>query len=1049
MKKKYNVEEFLNDAVLNIEKAELTSKFPDMFYSSYFEGNRDISQKQEILSKRFDIKWIETIESYINSLNIIARTVKSNLKNETEVVPVELARNISSESVVHLTRHTENIKEINNGLVIPNKILTNISEIEYGIYENRFIMTLILRLRDFTSERIKIIKENLSTTKIIDFNFNSDFIYEEANYKVEVKINQEETSGINDITEYNNKIYDRAQKLMSLINRLYKSPFMGLMKGYNKVVPPIMKTQVILKNPHFKNAYLLWLYLDKNQSFGYDIENTNHDMTITNDYENAINKTILLMFSNLLNHDGDEDDGTAAVKPINIVKTKANITNYSQPIIEFIDQNIDIEDVGLNEYFINKAKEVFQKQINIDVEEGLEYHVSLQKALRDATEITNALYASFFEINSEEDIFRKLVKSEDPVLAYSDVNKKYDVSKLIRKEKERDYLNAIELEKKWAKELGLRQEKLLEYEENTVDEIVSKFIKEKQEEFDLANNDYEKDLANARKKLIDDNNLQSDSNYNNLKDHLYSERERLKHLAKTRTEEALEQLKLLQEDKQRKIRVLDEVKKVEDEYKFNLDNDMNTNYGNDLFEYQSNQEYEKINQKIKNAELEIQKLNQDINNAYESLDNNKKINNQALNKLNQLEEVKQRKLKSLAEIQKEEHEINNQSSSIDAEEVNKKILNTELEIQRLDQEINATNLNINNKKRYSEEPLNRLSLLQAEEQKRHQLLSGINRVDSSYHLNNFQSYIAPNYNQELYESQLNLGDVEINEQIRLAELELMRLNTAVNHAFDSLRNTASSNEESLLKLKQLQEESRKRIQLLNELKRLEDGYRYNNLNINRPSIFQQSISNNIPVFNSTDVVNPSPMIKPTPVDNPTPVVYPQPVSKSEPVTNPQPIEKLKSADSSQNKSQNSEINELENVEFKLKKINKEVNDAFNSLKTTASKTKETLSQLKLIEEQEQKNLKLLSEIKKTEDDYRIREKKTKLTSMYDKAVLDLQLRLNNKGVNNKVKEAELELKKLNQDANRTFNSLNESIDSIKIKLAPEQRNLNNKNNKYF
>ena len=125
------------------------------------------------------------------------------------MVPVELARNISSESVIHLTSHTENIKEITEEGVMPHKILTNISEIEYGIYENRFIMTLILRLRDFVTERVKIIKGNLSTTRKVDFKFDSKFIYEEANYEISLNINQQEASGENKTTIYNNHVYDR------------------------------------------------------------------------------------------------------------------------------------------------------------------------------------------------------------------------------------------------------------------------------------------------------------------------------------------------------------------------------------------------------------------------------------------------------------------------------------------------------------------------------------------------------------------------------------------------------------------------------------------------------------------------------------------------------------------------------------------------------------------------------------------------------------------------------------------------------------------------
>ena len=568
MKKKYDADKFLFNVMLNVDKLELENDFPSMFYDSYYRGNREISQKQEIISKRFDIKWIETIESYLNSLNIIARTVKSNLKYESEVVPVELARNISSESVVHLTSHTENIKEITEDGVIPQKILTNISEIEYGIYENRFIMTLILRLKDFVNERVKIIKENLSTTKKIDFKFDSTFKYEEANYQISLNINQEEVSGVNKITDYNNHIYERAQKLLALINRLHRSPFMELMKGYNKVVPPIMKTQVILKNPHFKNAYLLWLFLDKNQNFEFDAENESNDMLISANYDYALNKTMLLMFSNMLLHDGDKDDGTEIDKSREALRKDALVKDYSKPIIEVSSENVEVEEVGLNEYFLGKAQEIFKQEIERNMEVDSDYKISLKKALRDTMGITNALYASFFEIDADEDIFRRLVRSEDPILAYEEAKKKHDISKIIRQEKEKDYLEAIELEKKWATVLAEKQEKLIEYEEKKIDELVTKFIDSKKEEFEKVDKEIENDLAKDRQDNIDKHNDALTKEYNDLKEKLEEERRRIENETTSRTDKALGELNNLHEEKRRKMQLIAQMKQVEDMIKY-------------------------------------------------------------------------------------------------------------------------------------------------------------------------------------------------------------------------------------------------------------------------------------------------------------------------------------------------------------------------------------------------------------------------------------------------------------------------------------------------
>ncbi len=568
MRKKYDAENFLSDLLLNLNIIEMENEFPNIFYNSYYRGKRKIAQRQEILSKKFDIKWIETIESYLNSLNVIARTAKSNLKYEEEVVPIELAKNISSESVINLSSHNENIMEITEDGVVPKKILTNTSEIDYGIYENRFVMTLICKLKDFVNERVKIIKNNLSITKKLDFNFDSEFDYDGANYKVSLNINQEDNSGINKITEHNNYVYERANLLLKIINQLYKSPFMELMKGYSKVVPPIMKTQMILRNPHFKNAYLLWLYLDKNQNFEYEIENTNFNMPISSSYDYVINKNMLLIFTNLLVNDGDENIVTEDCNFEDAVRTSPNSTSYTIPIVEVKTQKQKVEEVGLNEYFINKAKELFKKQIEANEGDSFDYHVSLQKALRDTIEITNALYASFFEINADNDIFRKLVKSEDPVNAYNEAKKKYEVAKIVREEKEKDYLNSIELEKKWMEELALKQEKLLEYEKKSNNELIDKIAEIKKAEFNKINKELQEEITEERKRLIGERDAELLEYYNDLQADLNKERKKIKAASVTKEKETLIKLKQLQDEKQNNILKLHDANLAQDVIKF-------------------------------------------------------------------------------------------------------------------------------------------------------------------------------------------------------------------------------------------------------------------------------------------------------------------------------------------------------------------------------------------------------------------------------------------------------------------------------------------------
>ncbi len=608
MKKKYDAQNFYDNVIESIEAGELENDFPSAFYESYYRGKRTISQKQEIESKKFDIKWIETIESYLSSIEMIARSVKSNLKYESEVVPVELARNISSESVTYLTSHTEDIKEINEDGVIPQRILTTVSEVDYGIYENRFIMTLIIRLKDFVTERLKILKQNLNAAKRTSFNFENNFIYEENDFKISVNINQEESIDQRKISEYNKSVYERAERLSKLINRLYRSSFMELMKGYNKVTPPIMKTQVILKNPHFRNAYLLWLYLDKSVILEFETENEIKNKRITSLYDKRINQSMLLLFSTILLNDGDENDGSELNDRPNYKKTKPNV-NDKGLIIESIDDGIEVEDIGLNEWFLNKAKQIFKKQLDEKMNSEDSYKVSLKKAITESLSITNGLYASFFEIDTDDDIFRRLIKSEDPMVALKDARDKHEVARVIREVKEKDYLEAIELEKKWYEELGIRQNNLIKSEEYNQDEELKKFIETEKARF----NEQFKALSNAhaaeKTNIVRKNKKDLSELDKQLKLQLKEEQARLKELQKKNLSESKARIKELEAKRKEKELSLQKLRKAQLAEKIKQDKEtLRKKHKEMINELRKKAEEVKQSDIIKKLEIEVNRL---------------------------------------------------------------------------------------------------------------------------------------------------------------------------------------------------------------------------------------------------------------------------------------------------------------------------------------------------------------------------------------------------------------------------------------------------------
>lgn len=496
MKRKYDIGLFQDQFIENIDELESATDFPSHFYQAFFDGKRDIYQKEHTQIKQFDEHWIRVIESYFPSIDTITKRLKSTLRYDEEILPIEKTKKTGPRSIRHLSSHSELIREVDEeDDVIPMKVLSNQSEVEYGIYENRFVMTLISRLQSFVGDRLKIIRSELAGRKDTHLSYDTSFEFSEMLYEMKIELKQKQLINKRNINEHNLSVLERTESLYKLITRLNASEFMRMMKKYKPVSSPIMKTQIILKNPDFKNAYLLWLYLDKYYILDYNLESKTVNKRFSSQYSKQIDQMMLTFFSTFFHHDhihlDGDSDGKAKFKSKKAVQIKKNLDDFE--IIPFV---YEVEPQLTNEYFLEKNKAIFKKQFEESIEAyAPRYTLGLKNALTNTLKITNDLYASFFEVNQDDDIFKRLIQEEDPIDSLESAIEKQKISRLIREVKEKDYRESIKLEQKWLKTVQSKQKEFLSYEK----ESQSKRIKDKIENIEKS---YEESRSLEEQKFL-------------------------------------------------------------------------------------------------------------------------------------------------------------------------------------------------------------------------------------------------------------------------------------------------------------------------------------------------------------------------------------------------------------------------------------------------------------------------------------------------------------------------------------------------------------------
>lgn len=455
MENKSNLVLFHEEYNKQLNNLETEFQLPNEFYQAYLKGNNKVYQKYIKETKEFDEEWVKTIESYIPSLNKITMNPKNSLKIEKEIVAVEKARKINSESIRHLAQNTHLVKEVRDGFVIPNKLQTSFSEIDYHIYENKFVMTLITRIMQFTKSRYELIKENIISYEKRHFNLESEFDLNDTNIKLNIDLLLTDELEAKHINEYNKKLLIRIEQLNKNITTLYSSKFMEMMIKQPKVKAPIMKTNILMKDVDYKNAYLLWLFLDRYNTMAFNIDTKEKNLTFSQDYLDQISKQVLTTFTtvvaNQLKSSNEYDEILLKNKRRKSVKV---VTKHKDNIDLDNKDNYQMEDNAINEYYLEANKRLFKQSLDYHGATTKTYETSVKRALRETLNISNALYDSFFELEDNDDIFSKLVTEVDVTKELTEARRKALVAKMIREVKEVDYNNAVRKEKQLLKDIS-------------------------------------------------------------------------------------------------------------------------------------------------------------------------------------------------------------------------------------------------------------------------------------------------------------------------------------------------------------------------------------------------------------------------------------------------------------------------------------------------------------------------------------------------------------------------------------------------------------------
>ena len=563
-----------------IENAK--SPLGDFLFNELQQGEKTIYNKTVRETKIFDGNFLDVVIGAYPSLLKICRDPKKTLAYMQEVVAMEKAKKVDSESIRHLASHTQYIRDINEqNEVIPSKILSTYAEDNIGIYENRFIKSLINRVIVFLDTRLKLMDENLESISADEIRYKNNIKL--SHRKIDLEMNIKISNEILDETQKARELFDKTKNALDKYRALKGTGLYQAVAKLKDVVPPIMKTNIILHNPDFKIAYNLWLYIDRTTEVGYNVqsdEKTNDDDdVILNDF----NHIGVFLINDLMHQRGIQSlEAFEGEKNVRELKHD-DITKY-----ELEPKDIKLSHQEISEYLLSRISEIFEEKYKESLSQGLSYEMSVKRVFREMIDVLNRIYPNLFGVNTEDmkktPELLEILKRKQRVMKLIREQKQIDLNKMDRETQTldtniknlEDYLKRqAERQKERERKEALRLEKLRLQEEKR------KAREEKRKEAERLKAEKERIKA-EQERLKEEERLKKE------------EEERLKKEAEKRTEEQKEELlvepSLLDEKTKETSKPYDEYAKlksrksqttIKNKYLEDLDEDVVLRYSED------------------------------------------------------------------------------------------------------------------------------------------------------------------------------------------------------------------------------------------------------------------------------------------------------------------------------------------------------------------------------------------------------------------------------------------------------------------------------------
>lgn len=407
------------------------------------QGDKTVYNKTIIERKEFDDGFIELLQNAFPHFLKISRDPKRGLKYEDDVVGVEKAHKITSNSVKHLASHTQNISKVVDDEVIPSKLLVTFAEEDLAMYENRTYKTLVNTIITFLKRRQKTVGDNVESHRYDVINFNHKA--EGKNTKFDIDLNIKMTRPIEEDTSKAQELLNKINNLLDKYQGISATPFMRELVNAKDVRSPLLKTNIFLHNPEFQIIYNTWIFMERYQTEPYNVNITEYDHSNDLIVDKDLSRQSLALINELayLRNVTKDEVSVREHHFVNNIKHDNGLRHDP----DFVPGEFELENYLPSETLLQKTCDLYKQELDKKFNKLDSKEVSARQTIAEMLQSVNSINNNLFDYKDTD--LDNL--SDGNEAKYEAQKKRYHMLRILREEKEID-LETTRLEEQLALE---------------------------------------------------------------------------------------------------------------------------------------------------------------------------------------------------------------------------------------------------------------------------------------------------------------------------------------------------------------------------------------------------------------------------------------------------------------------------------------------------------------------------------------------------------------------------------------------------------------------